>query len=267
MSGAIIDSLAFVGRSIQGFSQDPRRLVGVMGRLGVGRTVVCPVRPRGYRYAVENQRVGSLCRRSSGTLVGLGRVDPRQPSAAAEASRCLDELGMVGIFLHPWEDAISVVDPRVDAVVAVCESRGRPLVVAAGYPWVSEAAQIADLALRFPDVPFLLGNGGQINISGLGQQSVWLALERCPNLFITTTGVYRADFLAAVVEELGPSRLLFASQSPEYDAEFELDRVQLGRFDEEARQRVLRHNAISLFGLADVVDAAISADTPIRADS
>ena len=89
-----------------------------------------------------------------------------------------------------------------------------PVLIAAGYPWLSEGLQIGELAARFPDVTFIASNGGQINVSGLGQSDSELALERCPNLYVQTAGVYREDFLENVVARFGAERLLFASGFP-----------------------------------------------------
>src|SRR5206468_9717660 len=120
--------------------------------------------------------------------------------------------GAPGLFLHPWEDAFRINDPAVDAVV----DGARPVIVATGYPFVAEALQVAELARRHPETTFVATNGGQINISGLGQEDAFLALEMCPNLFVQTSGVYREDFLEGVVDRLGGERLLFASGFPQF---------------------------------------------------
>jgi hypothetical protein len=65
-----------------------------------------------------------------------------------------------------------------------------------------------------PHATVVATSGGQINISGLGQTDAELALAAAANLCLQTTGVYREDFLDAVVARFGPGRLLFASAFP-----------------------------------------------------
>jgi uncharacterized protein len=243
-----VDAHVHVGESIQGFGQTVADALAEMDRLSIDRSVLVPVRPVGYGYEPENEGVASAVRADGGRFWGLGRVDPRQESAAAEASRCLGALGLQGLYVHPWEDAIGIADRRLDPVLEVCAATGAPLLVEAGYPWVSEAPQVAELAGRHPSVAIVMTNGGQINSSGLGQRNAWLALEGRPNLSITTSGVYREDFLEEVIGGLGADRVLLASASPLFDQDLELRRAEWAHVDEGARAAVLGKNAERLFG-------------------
>ncbi len=124
------------------------------------------------------------------------------------------------------------------------------MIVAAGYPWVSEGLQVGELARRHAGTAIVATNGAQINISGLGQQDAELALEASPNLFIQTAGVYREDFIEGVVDRFGAGRVLFASGCPSFDPRLEILRVRWApNLDEQARAAILGANAVSLFRL------------------
>jgi len=224
----IVDALAFAADG----------LVDALDAAGIDRAVVCPPRARGHGYDVENDRVASLVSAYPERLAGFARVDPLAPGAAAEVERARG-LGLRGLFLHPWEDSFRITDPAVDRVVD-----GAPVLVAAGYPWVSEGLQVGELARRHPETTFVATNGAQINISGLGQVDAQLALEENPNLHVQTTGVYREDFLEGIVERLGAERLLFASGFPRFDPRLELLRVQWApAIGAEAAAAILGGNA------------------------
>jgi predicted TIM-barrel fold metal-dependent hydrolase len=244
----VLDAHVFLGDSIQGFGQQPDGVLAELDRLGIEAAVLVPVRPRGYAYGPENERVADARRRHPDRFLGLGRVDPRQPDAATEAERCLAELGLRGVFVHPWEDAIAISDARLDPILEVCAARSAPLMVAAGYPWVSEATQVAELARRHPSVPIVMTNGGQINISGLGQRNAWLAMEGHPNVHITTSGVYREDFIEEVAAGLGAGRVMFGSQSPLFDMDMELHRLLWAHVDDGPRATMLWDTAARVFG-------------------
>jgi predicted TIM-barrel fold metal-dependent hydrolase len=121
------------------------------------------------------------------------------------------------------------------------------VLIAAGYPWVSEASQIGDLARRFPGVPLVMTHGGQINISGLGQADAMQVLRTHPNVSMETSGVYRQDFLEDVVAELGAARVLFGSNSPRMDPRLEVERVRWANLPDSDKAQILVGNARRLF--------------------
>jgi len=98
-------------------------------------------------------------------------------------------------------------------------------------------------------VRFVATNGGQINISGLGQTDVELAVDANPNLVLQTAGVYREDFLENVVGRFGADRLLFSSGFPYFDPRLEIRRAQWFHVSDEAKAAVLGGNAAALLGL------------------
>jgi predicted TIM-barrel fold metal-dependent hydrolase len=236
----IVDSLVFLGESLFGHTVSADDLLAWMDELEVDVAVVAPLRPREYHLGPANDAVAEAVRAHPRRLVGLGRVDPNQGDAAAvEAERCLGELGCVGLFLHPWEETYRADDPAVANVVP----DGAPVIVASGYPWLSEGLQVGELARARAGRPVVATNGGQINISGLGQTDVELALAASENLLVQTSGVYREDFLEGVVARFGAGRLLYASAYPWFDPRLELLRVRWAHFDDEAMAAILGGNA------------------------
>jgi predicted TIM-barrel fold metal-dependent hydrolase len=240
----IVDSLVFLGESIFGHAVSEADLLAWLDELEVEVAIIAPLRPPGYHLGPANDRVAEAARAHPGRLVGLGRVDPNLgDAAAAEAERCLGELGLSGLFLHPWEETYRANNPMVAEVLP----DGVPIVVASGYPWLSEGLQVGELARRRPGAPVVATNGGQINISGLGQTDAELALAAQHNLVLQTSGVYREDFLEGVVERFGADRLLYASAYPFFDPRLELVRVRYAHFGDDARAAILAGNARRLF--------------------
>jgi predicted TIM-barrel fold metal-dependent hydrolase len=211
--------------------------------------VVAPARPIGYHLGPANDAVAAAVAAHPERLIGFARVDPNLHEAAvAELDRCLSTLGLSGLFLHPWEETFRVSASHVDPVLEVAKAYGVPVIVAAGYPFVAEGLQVGELARRFPDVQFVATNGGQLNISGLGQTDVELALEANSNLAVQTAGVYREDFLENVLARFGADRVLFASSFPVYDPRLEIRRGQWMHVEDDVRAAVLGGNARTLLG-------------------
>lgn len=222
-----------------------------MDELGVDRAIVCPAKPRGYHLSAANEAVAEAVAAGAGRLTGIARVDPLLgDEACAELDRAIEELGLHGLFLHPWEETFRISDGRVVPVVDVARRHGVPVIVAAGYPWLSEGLQVGALARRFPDVTFVATNGLQLNISGLGQIDAELAMAEAENLLVQTAGVYREDFLEGVVRRFGAHRVLYASSYPLLDPRLEIRRVQWAAFSEVEAAALLGGNAGPVFGLA-----------------
>lgn len=237
-----VDSLTFVGESLFGQRATADELLRALDETDIERAVVCPFRPPSYRLEEANDAVAAAVARHPDRLVGFARVDPNLGDAAVgELARATAELGLRGLFLHPWEETFRVHDGRVDSLL---DGFVLPVMVAAGYPWLSEGLQVGELARRHPDVRVVATNGCQINISGLGQTDAELALAANPNLVVQTTGVYREDFLEGVSARFGAERLLYASGFPFFDPRLEVLRVRWApNLDDHARALVLGGNA------------------------
>ena len=244
----IVDALQLLGENRFGPSREIAEAIAQADEIGVDTIVAASARPHAYHLEPVNELLAGQARDSGGRIAALGRVDPLNGErAVAEARRCLEDLGCVGLFVHPGEEAFAVA--AVVGVAEVAAAAGVPLVVATGYPSLSEPLQVADLADRFPDMPIVMTSGGQINISGLSMVDAWLALRRYPQLHVLTNGEYRQDFIENLASDLDPARVLFGSFAPVFDAAFERKRVAYARLTPDARQAVEGDNAARLFGL------------------
>ncbi len=249
MTQPTIDAFTFVGQSLFGSGQTPAELLARMAAANVKLAIVCPLKPPGYHLGPANDLVAEAVAREP-RLTGLARVDPNQTEQAInELDRAIRDLGLKGLFLHPWEETFRINGPRVDPILSRCAELQIPVVIASGYPWVSEAAQVGDLARRFPNVTLVMTHGGQINISGLGQADALSTLQRHPNVCMETSGVYRQDFVEDVATQIGPERVLFGSNSPFMDMRLEVERARWANLAEESKALILGGNAQRIFKL------------------
>lgn len=240
----ILDSLTFLGDGLFGRQVDAASLLSALDAAGIDRAVVVPLKPRGYALGSANLLVAAAAKQHADRLIGFARVDPwLGEQARDELEHAVDELGLQGLFVHPWEECFQVTSGLLDPLFQLASQRRLPVIVATGFPWLSEVLQVAHLATRFPDVPIVATHGGQINISGLGTFDADLALGRHPNLTIQTTGVYREDFLESMVSRHGADRVLFASGYPMFDPRFEVLRAKWAHVDDTARTAILSGNA------------------------
>jgi predicted TIM-barrel fold metal-dependent hydrolase len=245
----IVDALMLLGENRFGQTLEVPDALAVCRQLGIDKLVAAPARPLDYHLEPANERLAAAARESGGRLAALGRIDPLNGwRAVAEARRCFDDLGCVGLFLHPGEESFPVTAAR--RVLELAAERRRPVVVATGWFALSEPLQVAQAAADFPDLPVVMTHGGQINISGLSMADAWLALNASDSLFVMTNGEYRQDFIERLASELGPERVLYASYAPAFDPVFEHKRIRSARMTGDARAAVEGGNAARLFQLA-----------------
>lgn len=238
----IADGLTMVGTSINGYRLTPEELLASMDANGIDKSVIAPVQPKTYRLEPENDTIAATRDRYPRQLIGFCRVDPRQDNAATELRRCVLRLGLEGLMLHPPEEGYRVNDSCVLKLLTEAGELRVPVVIAAGYPWVSHALQVRSVAEQANETTIIMTHGGQINISGLAQADAFLALQTRANLYIGTNGVYRQDFLEECIAKFGSERLLFTSMSPIFDQGFEVDRVRSIHMEEGSRPLLLGGN-------------------------
>jgi predicted TIM-barrel fold metal-dependent hydrolase len=245
----LFDFRVFLGHGFDGTQQTVTELLHRMDSLNIDMALACPLKPVSYNLDEANAQLAASIKPHPDRLIGAARIDPWQPDAADTLRRGLETLDLRALFLNPWEEHFPANLPQLDPLLEITTAPGVPVLIAAGYPWLSEALQLAELARRWPQVPMVMSNGGQFNISGLGQADATLAMQQNPNLYMDTAGVYRQDFIEETVATLSGERVLFGSGAPYFDQRYEIKRVLSAKVKESAREAMQAGNAHWLLGL------------------
>lgn len=245
MTCRIVDALMFVGQSRFGGGED---LETVLARTEPNHdTAICVSAMPADRDLQRANRNLIAAAHDRPDIVPLVRVDPHASDAVDMAVE-LVHLGGRGLFLHPWEDTYRVTDETVVGPVMRCAADlDVPVVVEAGFPWVSESLQVGQLARRHPAVSIVASRGNQMNMSGLGTEAAGRALADNPNLHYLTASVYRQDWLDALIMRGDWDRLLYASLAPTFDARLEWLRVERSAATPAQLERIAGGNADQLF--------------------
>ncbi len=243
----LVDSLAFIGEPHFGSAQPSEEMFTSLREANIERAVLAPQRAVDYGLSAANEAVREVIARQPHDRRQLGRVDPNSRTAVSETRRCIDVFEVSGFYFSPREEVFAINGTPAQKVLDEIATASLPVVVETGVPWVSEPLQVAEVAKRYPHIPFILTNGGQLNISGLGQEEAFMALRDCPNTYIQTAGVYRQDFIETVITLHGAHRVLFASAAPTFKPLYETLRILGASISEPARDMILNNNASKLF--------------------
>ncbi len=246
-----IDAHAYVGDSLFGQSRTPQTLLREMDRLDIERAVLCPHLPPKYDLSLANRAVAAAVRDHPQRFYGWVRVDPWQGSCAlAELKRGIEEYGLNGLLLHPYEELFQISEHIVDLLLEYAQQKGLPVMIESGYALLSHPLDVAELAGRFPQVRIIATHGLQMDDAGFALTDADLAMRECPNIVMESSGMYAPDNMLAVVDKLGLERLLFGSHSPWMDLEFEVERIQRLALDDRQKAAVFGGNILRVLGKA-----------------
>jgi uncharacterized protein len=156
-------------------------------------------------YRVPNDRVLGWAADSGGRLIPYCRLDPAE-DPVAEAERCLAR-GARGIKLHPRAQAFEFGNAAATSIFAVARDAGVPILIHAGRGMAPMDA-LADLALRFPEVPLVLAHAG---IAGQGMFAARLADH--PGVVYDTSTLSPFDVIE-LFARVPAERIVFASDVP-----------------------------------------------------
>jgi len=205
---AVVDAHTHLGADEDGRSQDLPTLLGQLDMVGAEtRACVFPLHDpdRVPAYRVPNDRVLAWAEQSAGRLIPYCRLDPAD-DPVGEAERCLAR-GARGIKLHPRAQAFGFNDPAAEAIFAVASDARVPILVHAGRG-MAPMDPLAELALRFPEVPLVLAHAG---IAGQGMFAAKLADH--PSVLYDTSAFAAID-VVELFARVPAERIVFASDSP-----------------------------------------------------
>jgi uncharacterized protein len=204
----VVDAHTHLGRDEDGQSLQPEGLIAFLDQVGPSAracTFALHDPDRSPAYRVPNDRVLRWAQESPGRLYPYCRLDPAE-DPVAEAERCL-ALGARGIKLHPRAQAFGFGDGAADSIWKVADEAQVPILIHAGRG-MPRMDPLADLALRYPDVPLVLAHAG---IADQGMFASRLAGHPKVVYDTSTFSVFdQIELFARVPAE----RIVFASDAP-----------------------------------------------------
>jgi predicted TIM-barrel fold metal-dependent hydrolase len=228
-----------------GMSQSADEIIARMDGAGIDKAVVFAFNDAdpGVSFSSSNDRVHAAVTKHPDRLIGCARLDPNFGNqAVSEARRCMEDLGLSGIKLHPKAQKFSINDANVYRIVdwMDCERPDIPILFDNGKS-VSPNKLIGDLAEDFDEVTFILGHMR-------GNDFIEVTATH-DNIFIQTTGVPNVDVVQQCVDELGAHRVMMGSDSPYHSMNDEMKKVESLQISEYEKQMILGGTAKKIFNI------------------
>ena len=164
-----------------------------------------------------------------------------------ELEQCANQFKMRALKLMPTLHGFSLKSPWVTALL----DKARDLKLVVNIHSGSHQAhplQIAALAKRYPNLPFIMDHMGYREFIG----DAVTAAQECPNVFLSTTLVSPAEPVSIkfVVQDVGAERVVFGSNAPGTYVDMSMEGIRRQKLGRDAEDLIFGGNAARIYGLA-----------------
>jgi predicted TIM-barrel fold metal-dependent hydrolase len=225
-----------------GACQTGEQLVAKMDKVGVDKAVIFPFTEGDF----TNDSIHEYAQQFPDRLIPYCSVNPwNTKTALKELEMCLGKLEFKGIKLHPTLHGFHLSDPQlVNPIFDIAEQFHVPIISHGAADLFNCPAEFAIIAKRFPKVNLLMAHCGFF-------WSVDHAIEfakEIPNLYLEASRVPVFE-LSEVVKKLGPEKLIWGTDSPFVDYEWEYKKMERVSDSKEAHDLIVGGNIARLLGL------------------
>lgn len=245
-----IDGHIKLGKTFRGENVKAEDYIKLMRQEKIDMALVCPNKPSTYMVEDGNQFVSELIAANPQIFWGAVRLNPWDgENSITELDRRLKENeNFKAVYLNPWEEQFqcnaSLVKPIMDHV----EKIKLPVIIEAGYPWVSQIFQIADLARKYKKLKFIATNAGQLDLSGSTLGDVARVMEKNDNIYLGSSGACGAQWMADI-EKAYPGKIIFETNYPFMEPHIETVRIEQGFMQDDEKQRIFGNNIRDVIGI------------------
>jgi predicted TIM-barrel fold metal-dependent hydrolase len=217
----------------------PEAILQRMDEAGIDRAVIMTYRNAPVPDGADPLDYIAEVTRRHPRLIGFARMNPRFGElAVAELERGFRDLGMKGLKLHPVAYVLPPTANEVLALIRTAASWHAPTLFHCGDEEFTLPFQIAQAAALVPEATIILGHmGGYFHVEDAIQ-----AARAWPNLVLETSAMPYPDMIKRAVDEVGPQRVIFASDGPGCDPTIEVAKVRMAGLDSAAEELVFARN-------------------------
>lgn len=242
----IVSAHAHIGDS-RVFDADntEEELIEAMDQAGVHVSIVMPSAGCANAAAVHD-RIARMAKAYPQRIFGMVQINPHTDHQVywAEARRCVEDLGFVGVKIHPLGYAVNPRSRDAEMVFQVAKELSIPVMIhtGSGLPWSLPSLWIP-LAQRYAGVPVVLAHAGM----GIFTAEAHLTAELCPNVFLETSWAKPGE-LQWLVNSLGAERIMMGGDLNS-NLPVEVFKFRSLKFSQRQLDQCLAGTAIQVFRL------------------
>ena len=229
-----------------------RDLVSELTNKGIDKAVISSADALydnwGHVHKDCNNKLAKLQKEFPGIIYGFCTVRPQDgKEAVKELKRCIEDLGLKGLKLHPWLQSFSITNPLLFLVIEEAIRLEIPIMFHDGTPPYSTPLQICNLADLYPELVIILGHSGLKDLwknaldGAKRHKNIYLCTCACPYLAIET-----------MIKTVGAERVLYGSDAGFGNPaliSYNLDKIYQISSSEEDKRKILGENIARILGV------------------
>ena len=219
--------------------QTPDELLRKMDRAGIDMAVIF-----GFKYEnYDNEYTYKAVKAHPDRFIGFARIAPWLHKNYGEVlEQDIDKYDFKGIKIHAAASSFMMTSLAVlRPIFDVADKREIPVIAYSGDEVCATAVSFRYIAKEYPKVPIIMAHSGFMHQT---PESIMVAKE-CSNIYLEhasdTTGAYTSS-----LEELGPDRIIMGTDTPYWDYEVQLKKIEVTILKKEDREKFMGHNIAKL---------------------
>ena len=175
-------------------------------------------------------------------------VDPRKAETYDQAEIMLKLPHCVGIKIHPESHSYPISEFGSE-IFRFAHENSAVVLSHSGHE-NSAPEEFITFANEFPDVTMIIAHLGNTRDGNPVHQVSAIQKAQHGNLYVDTSSSMSilSGLLEWAVHEIGSDRILYGTDSPLYLAPMQRMRIDIAEIEDEDKKKILRKNAIRLFG-------------------
>ena len=243
----IIDSHVHLGRlqSVRA-EADATALLRIADRVGIDRIFCTSCTALFYDMVEGNREIASALREHPDRILGYATIPTAywRQEALDELERCVDSYGMRGLKIYSRPHGMGgdrvMLSVNTPAMVPILERAAELRLPVLAHATPEECEALAD---EVPEGTLVMAHSGGTLIAGGNWNRAIEAARRYPNIYLDTcSSTVDMGSLEAMVEAVGPERIIFGTDTPMLDPFVQKARVTGAEISEEARALILGGN-------------------------
>lgn len=222
--GVIVDSHVHVDEvKPLGWIDPPEAILGLMDEAGIAKAVIMTYTDMPGLNERSLEYTADVVARYPDRFFGYARMHPWYgEQAVALFERAITEYGLHGLKLHPVSTIAHPADEGTLLLIRKAAELQVPVLYHCGDEPLSTPYELEYSAAACPEATIIFGHmGGYFHVA----QAIQVAARR-PNVYLDTSAMPNPHWIRQAIDQVGPERVLYASDGPGCDPRLEVYKVQ-----------------------------------------
>ena len=233
-------------------------LIKLMDRFGFDKSVAFPFFGDWEDdYMPQNKYVAEAAEKYPERLIPFAWLIPKHKRAIKDLETCVNDLGIKGIKLGPRYDGYFANAMRRGSFdqegqlefhdfYKRAAELGVPIIFHSGPNELGSPVALCNIADRIPELTIIIGHTGIWWAKNIEMN--WV-IEKYPNVYVETSGTHSSFAVQGSIDLLGADRVLFGTDAPCIEIEFEKRKIELLKVTEEDRKKIFGKNIARILNI------------------